>query len=110
MTEVLLVLILLLSGAALFFAYSSWPRRGADHTADFAALKARAEAEAESLRALEKSLRDDLGGSRRKLADTLRAQQESARTEQSRIAAELQAKSEAVRAAVIDSLRAQGET
>src|SRR6218665_3386045 len=110
MTDVLLILVLLLSGAALFFAYQLWSRRGADHTADFAALNARAEADAESLRALEKSLREELAGSRRELADTLRAQQESARTEQSRIAAELQAKSEAVRAAVIDSLRAQGET
>lgn len=109
MTEVLLFLVLLLSGAALFFAYSLWSRRGADHTTDFAALKARAEADAESLRALEKSLRDELAGSRRELAETLRAQQESARTEQSRVATELQAKSESVRAAVTESLRAQGE-
>lgn len=109
MIEVLLSVVLLLSGAALFFAYQVWTRRSADHTADFAALKARAEADAEALRALEKSLRDELAGSRRELAETLRAQQESARAEQSRVAAELQAKSEAVRTAVTESLRAQGE-
>ncbi len=121
MTDALLTILLLLQGAALVLAYLLFSRRAADHSADFAELKARAAADAELARSLERALREELArnreeqartvaGLREELTRTLHERHESARAEQARAAAESLSKSEAVRVAVTDALRAQGET
>ena len=121
MTDALLTILLLLQGAALVLAYLIFSRRAADHTADFAELKARAAADAELARSLERTLREELarnrdeqaravGALREELTRALHERHESARAEQARAAAESLAKSEAVRVAVTDALRAQADT
>lgn len=121
MTDVLLTLVVLLQGAALVLLYLLFSRRAADHAADFAELKARAAADAEQARATERTLREELArnrdeqartvaGLREELTRTLHERHESARAEQARGAAEALAKSESVRVAVTDALRAQADT
>lgn len=120
MTEVLLALTLLLSLGTLLLVRQLLLRRGADHAADFASLREKADAQASAARAVEATLREELArnrdeqsravsGLREELTRALREQLESGRAEQSRVAAESQAKSESVRTAVTEALRVQGD-